>query len=71
MGLGLAVVVHPADLQDRDGAQAGAGQDARAVAAAAVGVGRCRLGRPADRVGQKLDRLGPGNRETPPAQPPV
>ena len=67
----MAVVVHPADLQDRDGAQLviakmqGQCPRLQLVWADAAYSG------PLIRVGQDPDRLDLGDRETPPRQPSV
>ena len=51
MGLLLAVVVHPANIQDRDGAKLVIDKIDRAVSPHEVGLGRCWLCWKADRVG--------------------
>ena len=58
IGLLLVVVVHPADIQDRDGAKLVIDKMIGRFPPSAIGLGRCRLCRKADRVGLDPDRLG-------------
>ena len=71
MGLLLAVVVHPANIQDRDGAKLVIDKLIGRFSPHEVGLGRCWLCWKADRVGLGPDRLGARDCQAPQGQPPL
>ena len=71
MGLLLAVVVHPANIQDRDGAKLVIDKLTGRFPRMRLVWGRCWLCWKADRVGLGPDRLGARDCQAPQGQPPL